>query len=112
MDIENFDEDNHQEQMDSILSKEIDYIEALLNKKAVEIRQSEIVVEKMRTEIRELKSKLDKKKIAKSIMLDEKIPKKPKIKKVQSLKNKDLKEESILEELEKSEEKEVTRWEK
>jgi hypothetical protein len=105
MDIDSFDETRHQEQLEDSMNKEIEYIEAILSKKAYEMRQHEFSIDKLRIEIRELKSKLDKKKIAKSIMLDEKIPKKPKAKKVvASVKNKDMDLGNV--DSEKSEEKE------
>ena len=119
-DVENFDENSHQEQMEDILNKEINYLEALLRKKSYEMKQNEINIEKLKAESRELRSKIEKKKVAKSIMLDEKMPKKlrppikPPIKKAQSLKNKDMNldldvKEPILSELESDEsgEKEV-----
>jgi hypothetical protein len=111
MDIDSFDETRHQEQLEDSMNKEIEYIEAILSKKAYEMKQNEFNIDKLRIEIRELKSKLDKKKIAKSIMLDEKIPKKPKVKKVQSLKNKDMDLKEPILDSEKSEEKEVKKWE-
>jgi hypothetical protein len=75
IDIETFDENKHQEELEDVLNQEIAYLESLLNKKSNEIRQYESSLEKLRVDVREMKAKIEKKKIAKSIILDERIPK-------------------------------------
>jgi hypothetical protein len=87
IDIETFDENKHQEELEDVLNQEIAYLESLLSRKGHEIRQYELSLEKLRVDVREMKAKIEKKKVAKSIILEEKIPKmikkfKPKDKKV------------------------------